>query len=216
MVLNMVVVALKAGIARSYTNSSLRNLARADEARGENMRKFAILFAVLMTAGCTTVTVTPESAQAPPTTYGAVDLTPVKVSDSAFAYLGPFFQKAFVRRLGELNAFPKVGDGPVDPNASNTVYVDATLTKVDKGDAALRWLVGMGAGREHVTAQIQLTDAGGKSIGEFKVRKAYSGGAGIGGAGFLDIEDLTQQVGEQCAQTLVDWSQGKVTTQAAN
>jgi hypothetical protein len=74
----------------------------------------------------------------------------------------------------------------------------------------------MGAGREHVTAQVQLMGANGKPIGEFRVRKAYSGGYGIGGAGFLDIEDLTQQVGEQCAQTLVDWSQGKITTQAAN
>lgn len=162
------------------------------------------------------VTVTPESAQAPTQTYGAVDLTSVKVSDSEFAYLGPFFQNAFIRRLGELNAFSNVSDGPADPNAIKTIYVDATLTKVDKGDAALRWLVGMGAGREHVTVHVQLTDASGKAIGEFKVRKAYSGGAGIGGAGFLDIEDLTQQVGEQCAQTLVDWSQGKITTQAAN
>jgi hypothetical protein len=195
------------------------NSVRGSEAfSGENMRKLAILLAALMATGCTTVTVTPESAQAPTQTYGAVDLTSVKVSDSEFAYLGPFFQKAFIRRLGELNGFSNVSDGPADPNATKTkmIYVDATLTKVDKGDAALRWLVGMGAGREHVTAQVHLTDASGKAIGEFKVRKAYSGGAGIGGAGFLDIEDLTQQVGEQCAQTLVDWSQGKITTQAAN
>ena len=180
------------------------------------MRKLVILLAALMAAGCTTVTVTPESAQAPTHSYGSVDLTAVKVSDAKFAYLGPFFKEAFIRRLGELNAFSKVSDGPVDPNVHQIVYVDATLTKVDKGNAALRWLVGMGAGREHVTAQVQLTDANGKAIGEFKVRKAYSGGYGIGGAGFLDIEDLTQQVGEQCAQTLVDWSQGKITTQAAN
>ena len=195
------------------------NSVRGSEAfSGENMRKLAILLAALMATGCTTVTVTPESAQAPTQTYGAVDLTSVKVSDSEFAYLGPFFQKAFIRRLGELNGFSNVSDGPADPNATKTkmIYVDATLTKVDKGDAALRWLVGMGAGREHVTAQVHLMDASGKAIGEFKVRKAYSGGAGIGGAGFLDIEDLTQQVGEQCAQTLVDWSQGKITTQAAN
>lgn len=180
------------------------------------MRKLAILVLALLAAGCTTVTVTPESAQAPTRTYGAVDLKAVQVSDSEFAYLGPFFQKAFDRRLGELKAFSTVSDGPIDSNATKTIFVEATLTDVDKGSAALRWLVGMGAGREHVTAQVQLTDASGQSIGEFEVRKAYSGGAGIGGAGFLDIEDLTQQVGEQCAQTLVDWSQGKITTRASN
>ena len=180
------------------------------------MRKLVIVLAVLLAAGCTTVTVTPESAQAPTKTYGAADLTAVKVTDAKFAYLGPFFQKAFVRRLNELSAFSNVNDGPVDPNATKTIFVTATLTNVDKGNAALRMLVGMGAGREHVTAEVQLTDASGKSIGEFKVRKAYSGGAGIGGVGFLDIEDLTQQVGEQCAQSLVDWSHGKIAEQAAN
>lgn len=71
-----------------------------------------------MAAGCTTVTVTPESAQAPPQSYGTVDLTSVKVNDSEFACLGRFFQKAFIRRLGELNGFSNVSDGPVDPNAA--------------------------------------------------------------------------------------------------
>lgn len=180
------------------------------------MRKLAIVLAALLAAGCTTVTVTPESLQTPTQTYGAVDLTSVKVTDAEFAYLGPFFQKAFVRRLNELNAFSTVSDGPADPNATKTIFVTATLINVDKGNAALRMLVGMGAGREHVTAQLQLMDGSDKRIGEFEVRKAYSGGAGIGGAGFLDIEDLTRQVGEQCAQSLVDWSQGKMTKQAAN
>jgi len=180
------------------------------------MRKFVIVLAALFAAGCTTVTVTPQSAQAPSETYGAVDLTSVKVDAVEFGYLGPFFQKAFIRRLDELKAFSNVSDGPVDPNATKTIFVTVKLTNVDKGSAALRMLVGMGAGREHVTAEVKLTDASGKSIGEFKVRKAYSGGYGIGGFGFLDIEDLTQQVGEQCAQSLVDWSQGKVIEQAAN
>ena len=180
------------------------------------MRKLGIVLAALLAAGCTTVTVTPQLAQAPAQTYGAVDLTSVTVDASEFSYLGPFFQKAFVRRLDELKAFSNVSDGQADPNATKTIFVTATLTNVDKGSAALRFLVGMGAGREHVTAEIKLTDASGTAIGEFKVRKAYSGGVGIGGGGFLDIEDLTQQVGEQCAQSLVDWSQGKVTTQASN
>lgn len=49
----------------------------------------------------------------------------------------------------------------------------------------------------------------GKALGRLQIRKAYSGGAGIGGAGFIDIQNLTTQVGEQAAQTLLDWSQGK-------
>lgn len=178
------------------------------------MRKLAILALAMLVAGCTTVTVTPESTQAPTQSYKAVVLGTVDVSDAEFGYLGPFFRKAFIRRLGELNTFASVSDGPVDPKAANTIVVKVTITNVDKGNAALRMLVGMGAGREHVTAQMHLTNASGQSIGEFEVRKAYSGGMGIGGVGFLDIEDLTQQLGEQGAQSVVDWSQGKVTAQA--
>jgi hypothetical protein len=117
--------------------------------------------------------------------------------------------------LDELKVFPNVSDGSVNPNAAGTVVVAATLTKIDKGSVVLRMLIGMGAGREHVTAQIYLTTPDGKPIGEFKVRKAYSGGIGIGGASFIDIEGLTKQLGEQCAQSLVDWSHGQITTQAA-
>lgn len=82
------------------------------------MQKLAVLLAALMAAGCTNVTVTPESAQAPTQTYGTVDLTSVKVSHSEFAYLGRLFQKAFIRRLGELNGFSNVSDGSVDPNSA--------------------------------------------------------------------------------------------------
>lgn len=178
------------------------------------MRKLAILLTAVVVSACTTVTVTPESTQAPTQAYKAVVLKTVDVRESEFAYLGPFFGKAFIRRLGELNAFTSVSDGTAGPNADDTIIVSATITEVDKGDAALRWLVGMGAGREHVTAQIHLTTTDGKPIGQFEVRKAYSVGAGIGGAGFIDIEDLTNQVGEQCAQSLVDWSQGRDVTQA--
>lgn len=176
------------------------------------MRKLAILLTAILMAGCTTVTVTPESAQAPTQTYTSVVLTKVKASNAAFDYLGPYFSKGFIRRLGQLNAFQNISEGTIDPKATETIVVSPTLTDVDKGNVALRLFIGMGAGREHVTAQVQLADASGNSIGEFKVRKAYSGGAGIGGASFIDIESLTTQVGEQCAQSLVDWSRGKVVT----
>lgn len=182
------------------------------------MRKILILMTAMMVAGCTTVTVTPESAVAPTQTYKAVVLKKVAVSDPEFGYLGPFFQEAFIRRLKELKSFGEVSAESADKNGSanpQTILISATLTKVDKGDAALRFLVGFGAGREHVTAQVNIMSVDGKRLGQFKVRKAYSGGAGIGGVGFLDIEGLTQQVGEQCAQSLVDWSQGKIVAQSA-
>ena len=87
----------------------------------------------------------------------------------------------------------------------------ATLTDVDKGDVALRLFIGMGAGRERAAAVVTAKGNDGSTLGNFEVRKAYSGGAGIGGAGFIDVQDLVTQVGEQAAQSLLDWSQGKLT-----
>jgi hypothetical protein len=82
--------------------------------------------------------------------------------------------------------------------------VTATLIEVDKGDVALRFFIGMGAGRERAGARLVIKNAGGDTLGTLDVHKAYSGGAGIGGASLIDIEDLAKQVGEQAAQSLVD------------
>jgi hypothetical protein len=171
----------------------------------------ALLFAV---SACTTATITPESAPPPATlaqTYRNVALGAVDATQPEFAYLVPFFREGFVRRLKELNAFDSVSDNPSTPPAAGTLVVTATLTEVDKGDAALRFLIGMGAGREHATTHLIVKSPDSNTLGAFDVRKAYSGGAGIGGVSFLDIDDLVTQVGEQAAQSLVDWSKGQLT-----
>jgi hypothetical protein len=169
---------------------------------------------LLLSAACTTVTITPDAGTSAPATiqsYRSVVLGPVDVRQAEFSYLTPFFREGFVRRLIELKAFDTVSDNPANPPGSGTLVVTATLTEVEKGDAVLRFMVGMGAGREFETAHLIAKAADGNTVGSFDVRKAYSGGMGIGGASFLDIEDLTKQVGEQAAQSLVDWSQGKLT-----
>lgn len=169
---------------------------------------------LLLSAGCTTATITPETGASPPAAlaqnYRAVVLGAVDASQPEFAYLIPFFREGFVRRLNELKAFDSVSDNPSTPPGAGTLVVTASLTEVDKGDAALRFLIGMGAGREHATTLITVKSNDANTLSTFEVRKAYSGGAGIGGASFLEIDDLVKQVGEQAAQSLVDWSQGKL------
>lgn len=178
-------------------------------------RSRALCVAMLFSsAACTTVTITPDMAMQPPAniqTYRTVVLGSVDATQPEYAGLAQFFREGFVRRLKELKAFDAVSDNPAAAPAPGTIVVTATLTEVDKGDAALRLFVGMGAGREHATAHLTAKGSDGNALGAFEVRKAYSGGAGIGGASFLDVEDLATQVGEQAAQSLVDWSQGKLT-----
>jgi hypothetical protein len=169
---------------------------------------------LLLSAACTTVTVTPDTATPVPAniqSYRSVTLAAVDAQQPEYAYVIQFFHEGFVRRLDELKAFDSVGDNTSNPPGPGTLVVTATLIEVDKGDVALRFFVGMGAGRERAGAHLVVKSADGNTIGTFDVHKAYSGGAGIGGASLIDIEDLTKQVGEQAAQSLVDWSQGKLT-----
>ena len=167
---------------------------------------------LLLSAACTTVTVSPViPAPANIQTYRSVTLGAVDAQQPEYAYVIQFFREGFVRRLNELKAFDSVGDNSPNPPGPGTLVVAATMIEVDKGDVALRFFVGMGAGRERAGAHLVIKSADGSTIGTFDVHKAYSGGAGIGGASLIDIEDLTKQVGEQAAQSLVDWSQGKLT-----
>lgn len=166
---------------------------------------------LLLSAACTTVTVTPDTGTPVPAniqTYRSVTLGAVDAQQPDSAYLVGFFREGFVRRLNELKAFDSATDN--SPPGPNMLVVTGTLIEVDKGDVALRLFIGMGAGRERAGARLVIKNADGTTLGTFEVHKAYSGGAGIGGASFIDIQDLVKQVGEQAAQSLVDWSQGKL------
>ena len=172
-------------------------------------RLLAIALA-LAGAACTTVTITPQSMTAPTQTYRTVVLTGAETQNPDFVYLVKPFREGFLRRSTELKGFDTVVDLAPNPLPPDAILVSVVITDADKGNEALRLFVGMGAGREHVTAQLKIADAVGKPVGQFEARKAYSGGLGIGGAGFIDLESLTTQVGEQAAQSLLDWSKGKV------
>lgn len=173
----------------------------------------ALAAAMLIAASaCTTVTVTPEAAAPPPHLYQTVVVSVQQPQNASVGDFSPFFREGLLQRLRELKAFDNIVEAPNAPSGPDALYVTATLTEVDKGNEAVRWLVGFGAGREHASATLALKSSDGKSLGQLEIRKAYSGGAGIGGAGFITIEDLTKQVGEQAAQTLLDWSRGKNVT----
>jgi Domain of unknown function (DUF4410) len=176
---------------------------------GFGLGRVLAVAALVALGACTTVTVTPEGAMAPKETYKTVVVSFQPPPNDYVGDYGPFFREGLLRRLRELKAFDTIVEAPKKPNGPDALYVSATLTDVDKGNEAVRMLIGFGAGREHASAELDLKTSDGKSLGHLEIRKAYSGGAGIGGAGFITIEDLTKQVGEQAAQSLLDWSQGK-------
>ncbi|HEY7519599.1 MAG TPA: DUF4410 domain-containing protein [Methylomirabilota bacterium] len=96
------------------------------------------------------------------------------------------------------------------PDASpGTVVLIGTITNVDKGNTALRWIVGMGAGQAKVNGDFEIQSLEGVPLVKFSARESYLGGAGIGGAGFLDMEDLVKRFAETVAETTLKWSRGQ-------
>jgi hypothetical protein len=52
----------------------------------------------------------------------------------------------------------------------------------------------------------EVADQDGKVLTKFQSRKAYSGGAGIGGFDLVDMQDLARKLGEDTAESIVRWS----------
>jgi hypothetical protein len=172
---------------------------------------------LLLSAACTPTTITSQIATPAPTdlqSFHVVSVGAVDASDPQFAYLGAPFRQAFADKLRELRAFDTVNDNPATPPDPGAFVVTATLTEIGKGNAAVRLLIGFGAGHEYVTAHLVIKNADGNTVGAFDVHKVYAGGVGIGGASFVDIDDLVKKVGAQSAVSLVDWSRGKLTAAA--
>jgi hypothetical protein len=103
-------------------------------------------------------------------------------------------------------AFSQVLDPVPTPLPAEVLVLSGHITEVDKGSTAARWLIGFGAGRAHMTAEFELKDANSNKLGTYSVRKTYAGGAGIGGANLLDMDDLARKLGKEAADSLATWA----------
>lgn len=168
----------------------------------------------LIAAGCTFAGLKPELAGAPPPSPPRVlVLGEVKVADPLWQSYIPHFRRGVEDWVRGKGAFESVlAERPAELPADSIVLV-GTLTEVDKGSTALRWIVGMGAGQAKVKGDFEIQDPGGVALARFSARESYLGGAGIGGAGFLDMEDLVRRFAETVAETTRDWSRGKPITE---
>jgi hypothetical protein len=74
---------------------------------------------------------------------------------------------------------------------------------VDEGSAAARFIIGFGAGRAKARGIFEIHDSNGVALARFEAREAYSGGAGIGGASFVSMEQLLSKLGESTVKSVV-------------
>ena len=173
-----------------------------------SLRVGFILLAVVL-GGCTTTTVTPEFVRTPVERYQVVAVGDLTSEDKLWDYLLPHFRRAFVQRIQEDKTFTTALDPAPDVLLQSSILLTGKITEVDKGSKAWRAIVGFGAGRARVRGLFQIRDAKGVVLAKFESKKAYSGGAGIGGFDLLDMEDLMARFGKDTADSVIKWSKGE-------
>ena len=164
---------------------------------------------VVLLGACTTTTITPELVQpAPEQKIDTVVVAELTSEGELLELYIPHLREGLVARLREAEDFREVIVGSASPAPPAAIVVSGKLTEIDKGSTAARWIIGFGAGRAIARATFEIKDAGGATLARFESRKAYSGGAGLGGANLLDMDDLVRKLGEETANSLIRWSSG--------
>ncbi|HET6923336.1 MAG TPA: DUF4410 domain-containing protein [Anaeromyxobacteraceae bacterium] len=169
----------------------------------------AILVA-FVTSACTFADVKPELVAAPPPTPPkTLVIGEVKMADSLWEQYRLQFRRSIEEWFKRNGGFESVlAERPEQVPADSIVLV-SSITEVDKGSAALRWIVGMGAGQAKVKGDFEVQGPTGTILARFSAHESYLGGAGIGGAGFLDMDDLFRRFAETVAETTGKWARGE-------
>ncbi len=95
--------------------------------------------------------------------------------------------------------FKEVRPAGARENKPRTLLLTATITNVKKVGGTKRFMLGVGAGRANVTAQVNLTDAKtGKAVGSYTVKGESGGSAFAGGT-----EDAVNKASEQIVSVLL-------------
>lgn len=164
---------------------------------------------VVLLGACTTTTITPELVRpAPEQNIDTVVVADLTSADERLNLYIPHLRQGLVARLREAD-FREVIVDSASPAPPAAIVISGKLTEIDKGSTAARWIIGFGAGRAIARGTFEIKDAGGATLARFESRKAYSGGAGLGGANLLDMDDLVRKLGEETANSLIRWSNGE-------
>ena len=169
-----------------------------------------LLFLAFIVAGCTFSGVKPEIAGTPPSKPPKVFiLGDVRVADQLWEPHRLQFRRGVTDWFQRNGGFETVlGERPATVPTDSIVLV-GTIIDIDKGSAVARALVGMGAGQAKVKGDFEIHDPNGVVLAKFSGRESYLGGAGIGGFGLLDMDDLVRRFAETVAETTRNWARGE-------
>jgi hypothetical protein len=160
-------------------------------------------------AGCTVKRINPQVYTPPAQPYSGVALGQIGIYDYPYDYLVPYFRRGFVETIRQKQEFGTVEDPAPVPLPESSLLLTGKITEVNEGNEALRWIVGMGAGKAIVKGTFVISDASGRTLYQFEANESYSGGAGIGGASLIEIEGLVKAFGRTIAMRTIQWSKGE-------
>ena len=183
---------------------------RGKKTREALRRAFTTVLVALTIAGCTFSGVKPNLlGAAPATAPKTLVIGDVGVADPLWESYRLHFVRGVSEWLKRNGGFETVLTARPAVLATESITLTGIITEVDKGSTALRWIVGMGAGQAKVKGDFRLLGPDGAEMVKFTARESYLGGAGIGGAGFLDMEDLVRRFAETVAETTRKWTRGE-------
>ena len=171
---------------------------------------FQVFLVALVAAGCTFSGVKPLLVgPAPKSAPTTLVLGEIRVADPLWESATPHFRRGVTDWYTRNGGFQSVVAEPPATPTPDSITLTGIITDVDKGSTALRWIVGMGAGQAKVKGEFQILGPDGVVLTKFTARQSYLGGAGIGGAGFLDMDDLVRRFAETVAETTRKWARGE-------
>ncbi len=185
------------------------------------MKKVALRLSVLLCVGGLALLVTgcvstfkdvqPLSSGPPPTmkpralALGELKITDARLSQPERDVMAHAFELGIEKWYAEhktLEVLRNVSSTNLPPGA---ILLRGTITEVEKGSAAARFWVGMGAGKQRALGEFTLQTSEGTNLLAFSARKSYLGGTGIGGFDMLKLEELLDQLGQLVAETIDKW-----------
>ena len=170
------------------------------------------IMAATLVSGCTFAGIEadpPWGRAAPPHNPRFIVLGHVQAADPAWEPYREHFADGFADWFKRNPGVPDAIRDRAVRFPEDAVILMGTITDIDEGNSAVRWLIGMGAGQARVKGQFQIVDAAGRVLTRFNARESYLGGAGIGGPGFLNTEDLVRRFSERVAKVTRRWASGE-------
>lgn len=170
----------------------------------------------LLATGCVSTfkEVKPLGGGAPPATkpsalaLGELKITDARLSRPEQQAMASAFELGFEKWCGEHRGFEVLKHTAATNLPPGAIMVEGTITEIEKGSAAARFWVGMGAGQQRATGEFVVRGPDGAKLAAFTARKSYLGGQGIGGWDVLKLQDLVDQLGQLVAETTDKWVRG--------